>query len=433
MTQRGLAMKSGFFLVCACLFAPAWAQQATVSDHIAAGNRILWEAQTRAMEQCSTSRVVVTLPKIGSGDKQETLDAVLTFEWTGGCAEGKRDGAGVLTWHTERPSVGANGPTTFKITTAAEGRFVKGKRLGMWCITRAQSAFGGAPPNLHPTGLGCALMEGNQKPVSSLYLKQQDGRWQENLVGASGGTFLAAGELEAQSARMLADAAAGKSDLKAQLVVQSRGLDDLVRGSKIVVSLSPTPIPLTDKRIAVVLSSQAVRELEKFKRERQALIDASAGLRGQAAAERAKFIQASNPDRLLGNVFKVAKKQARDVQPADDLASLQQGAFDYALVLDWKANTRLDLLGRYRKEDWPQARGSVSGLTCQSTSAFLVTRELKAVRQIPAFSECYPVTPSATGDEAYMWLLAAAFARAWGDGPDDTGLTGGTLEWFFKY
>lgn len=57
---------------------------------------------------------------------------------------------------------------------------------------------------------------------------------------------------------MLAAATAGKTDIKAKVAMESRGLDDLVRGSKIALALSETPIQLKGKRVALVLSSQTV-------------------------------------------------------------------------------------------------------------------------------------------------------------------------------
>lgn len=403
-------------------------------------NTLLREAESRAMEQCDTSRLVVPLPVFDYSNRQErVLDGVISsITWSGGCVDGKREGPGVLNWRYEKPMrfqperpLNEQAKTTF--TKTAEGSFVKGRRLGLWCITKAQVTFsnGESTPS---SDLGCYLISGEGKPVTPQYVKQPDGSWQESVLGSPGASTLAAGTLEAQSAKMLADASAGKTDSKAKVVMESRDLDDLVRGSKIALALSQTPIPLKGKRVALVLSSQTVGELERFKREREALIAASAGLRGEAAAERARFIRASNPDRLLINVLKVVRTHAGQVQPADDLSGLTDGGFDYALVVDWKSMTRFDQLGKYTKEAWPpKPFGAVSGVACDAMRGFLINRDLKVVKQLPAFPSCQSDTSESTGDQAYMWILATYYANWWGNRPEDTGIAVMGLDAFLKY
>lgn len=383
---------------------------------------LLNEAVTRAMEQCGTTQFAVSLPQYSYAKQAEvTYEANVSIdEWSGGCADGKRDGDGVLSWHTE-DRLGIT-EVKHKITITAEGRFVKGKRLGMWCVTKLQSALDDKPSSRAPlTGIGCSIKDSYDAPFG-LYIKQPDGRWQEYVQGAPKAMFLAAGELEALSSKLLTDAAAGKTDLKAQVVVQSRDLDDLVRGSKITLGLSAVPPSLKDKRVAIVLSSKMVSELERFKRERQALIDASAGLRGEAAEERNKFIHASNPDRLLTTIFKVLKKHIKDVQPADDLAGLKEGGFDYALVMDWQSMTRFDQLGKYSKEAWPLIPyPTTSGVVCESLGGFLISRDLKAIRKMPGIPNCQQNHFPTTGDHGYMQILAAHFTNSWGDGQGNFG------------
>lgn len=312
---------------------------------------------------------------------------------------------------------------------------MKGQRLGMWCVTKFQVALSDRKSNPQEplNGLGCYLIAGSQ-PVTPQYIKQPDGRWQEYVQGAPGASFLAAGELEAQSAKLLANAAAGKTNLKPQVAMQSRDLDDLVRGSKIGLALATAPIPLKDKRIAIVLSSQTISEFERFKRERRALIDASAGLGGEAAAQRAKFIQASNPDRLLVNILKVVQRHAKDAQPVDNLAGLKEAGFDYALVVDWKSFTRFDQLGKYNKEAWPAKPSPlISGIACESLRGFLINRDLKVVKQLRAYPACQGGESIESGDHAYMSTLARYFVNRWGKGPDDLGMLTIGLDAFLKY
>ncbi len=422
------------------------------------------EAEARAMEECSTNRTVYSYPTVvhdyfskhedGITEKEMTAEGVISFVWTGGCVAGKRDGDGVLTWTEEevtntRIDQTSNLEIRNVYTTRSEGRFVNGQRLGLWCMTyRNQTIAKGGGSDIAPaerSDSGCSVFAGHTNNLTGNYRKQPDGSWHKYDELGSTGLSLAAGALEAQSAKVLANAAAGKTDLKIpELIVQNRALDDLVRGSKIVLALSAAPISLKDKRVAIVLSSQTVSELERFKRERQALIDASAGLRGEAATERAKFIQYSNPDRLLVNILKVVQKHVKSAQPADDLVELQKGGFDYALVVDWKSMTRFDQLGKY--DSFPIYRelksppvvawkaGTVTALAGESLGGFLINRDLKAVQHFSPFPTVNLRWPleSKSDDQVYMSRLAAFFEKQWGKSPDDRGDVIFGLDYYLK-
>lgn len=408
--------------------------EADVARQLAAGRRYIEieaEAIARAQQECSTTRAVFGYPDPSTAG---TKEAVLSLEWTGGCAAGKRDGSGVLSWSVEKDL----GQSVRSVSAwKSEGRFVNGERLGMWCTTYNMQVKVKDRLATNVADSGCSVLAGHLKPLTGNYRKQGDGSWRLHAVdGSPTDSTLAAGALEAQSAKVLADAAAGKSDLKVQVTVQSQSLDDLVRGSKIVLAPSAAPVSLKGKRIAIVLSSQTVSEIDRFKRERQALIDASAGLRGEAAEERAKFIQVSNPDRLLVNILKVVQKHAQSAQPVDDLAALKEGGFDYALVVDWKSATRFDLLGKY--DSFPRAptaaayqnletRKTLPAFAGDSLGGFLVSRELKAVRQFPANRDFLVKPPPAkwdadlSADRTYLMLLAKFYADAWGNGVFELG------------
>lgn len=449
-------------MICGFLLAgpaSAWAAEGqTYGDRLTAiserAERLLHEAERQAMEQCSTTRIVVPLPGLETKFTEQDMGAprisyvertfktTVSIEWSGACADGKRDGEGVLSWTEEREREAGTATVEAR---RSEGRFVKGQRLGLWCETYKIQVINAQGQLSHERSdnYGCSILAGHGKPLTTNYRKQPDGSWRE-LSGygfeSPTGVSLAAGALEAQSAKVLADAAAGKTDLKAAFVVHNQSLDDLVRGSKIVLSLSAAPISLKDKRIAIVLSSQTVNELERFKRERQALIDASAGLSGKAATERANFIQASSPDRLLITLLKLVKKYVKDAQPADDLTGLRKGGFDYALVVDWKSMTRFDLLGKYDSFPMPPSDIRQKSIETQvkyvvvgeSLGGFLISRDLKAVKQIPALPYVtmrgkiirMSFDNSDRSDEDYMRRLAGDFAGNWGDDNGYSAFTG---------
>jgi len=402
-------------------------------------DKLLREAESRAMEQCDTTRIVVPLLRIVPGldlgtYTERTVDTTVSIEWSGACVDGKRDGVGVLNWIEEREE-----KTRFIVDWRSEGRFVKGQRLGLWCMTsKIQMTRGSVIREISDSG--CSVIAGHTKPLTANYRKQSDGKWKEYTANKPSDIALplAAGTLEAQSAKVIADALAGKTDLKVELVVvaQSSILDDLVRGSKIVVAPGSKPISLKDKNVALVLSSGMVTELERFKRERQAFIAASGGMSGEGAKLRAEFIAASDPQRLLVNIAKVLRKHAKTVQPADDLVGLQKGRFDYALIVDWKSLTRFDQLGKF--DNFPRSSGKKSGhdewnagapaIAVETMQGFLVNRDLKAIKIFIASPANVILKSSVrtagigfTGDNDYMDYLAIYFKSGWGEGADDIG------------
>lgn len=419
--KKHLILMGYAFLLTGTVVATTLASAAeSYTDIVMRAGKLTREAEARAMEQCSTSRIVVQVPHMDFGTNiVKTVDRTVSIQWTGSCVNGKREGEGVLTWSQELDY----GDSRDVVTNIAEGRFVKGQRLGLWCETMK---WGKGEIS------GCHVLGGHTKLLTKLYNKQPDGSWllyTDSLTGIGAtrtGMSLAPGTLEAQGTRVLADAAAGKKDLKVEVAGQSKSLNDLVRGSKIALAPSFEPIPLKNQRVAVVLSSNMIKEMERFKRERQALITSSAGLTGTAAQYRAQFIAASNPDRLLTNIAKTLGKHAKSVQAADDLVGLKQGAYDYALIVDWKHITRFDLLGKFGKFPadnfgQPMPAGSPLSYAGESLEIFLVNRELKAIKHSPGVDWGKGRPAEDTDDQAYMSGLAYFFEHKWGKGPDDVG------------
>jgi hypothetical protein len=268
-------------------------------------------------------------------------------------------------------------------------------------------------------------------PLTRSYHKQPDGGWIDyQAKGVVEGTSLAPGTLEALSAKVLADAAAGKTMRAPELSFQHQALADLVPGAKTVFAPSPTPIPLKDKRVAIVLSTRAISELERFKRERAALITASARLSGEAAKYRATFTSASNPDRMLVNVAKTARKHIKSVQSSEDLIDLHEGKFDYALIIDWSYKTRFDLLGKY--DNFTDKLGIAPA--CESMSLFLVSPELKVINQFHSLPSCADkLEHKEKGDAGYLHKLSLGYEWLWGKGLDQTGALMAGLDYFLKH
>jgi hypothetical protein len=86
------------------------------------------------MSQCDSQRIVVPIPTDDGCKKPERMiDYIFSItSWSGECVDGKREGKGVLTWVEENAEPSYLGIWVVS-TWRAEGHFVKGKRLGLWC------------------------------------------------------------------------------------------------------------------------------------------------------------------------------------------------------------------------------------------------------------------------------------------------------------
>jgi len=391
----------------------------------------LGEGRLHTAENCDSTQARVPYPyaykkALNQPLQEETREAVITITgWTGGCKDGKRDGHGELAWRVEKKE-----DQVIVSEHREEGRMVAGRPFGMWCTRHFNISFDGKPFNTVDLVGSCHLWVGkfDQKTSTGAYRKLPDGRWQ--LWGGMGpaepASYLAAGELEARSEKIIASAATGDTNVRVEVRLETRALDDLVRGAKITLAPDPGAVSLKDKRVAVVLSSQTISEIERFRRERQVLIDGTLGMSGDAAKIRARFITASNPDRILESIAKLLRGHTREVVPVDSLAGMSAAELDYALVLDWKSFTRMDLLGKY--DEFPigkvgDARNALSGY---QLSAFVVSPDLRAVRQYTGSPFTTPKFAGGSGvylagDSGYLFRLANHFESMWGKAADDAG------------
>lgn len=400
-------------------------------------NFLLHDFQLQVMRDCGNTVGKTTFKQlpfdVAKPAKEEIGQATVSITgWTGGCVDGKRDGAGTLTFSVARDSSEFSSVANWKV----DARFVRGELRGLYCILEFESVSQGRSRKLDITG--CSLVTGEpvRGPQAS-YRKAADGRWQ--LWGSRGPAmpevYLPAGALEAESEKLIAAAKAGKAPVAATVTMESRALDDLVPGARIALAPTPGAVSLEGKRVALVLSSRSLDEMERFKRERQALIDQTRSLTGDAAKARARFIEASNPNRLVTNLAKVVGRKAKQVVDAEDLSGLGQ-AYDYALVVEWASLTRLDLLGKFDSfpvSTWEDEQaGKAAALSGESVGGFLVGPGLKAVKQFPGKATVWGSKKDFPyqGDLRYLSQLAAYYEKQWGMGPDDTGF--GFMELDFR-
>lgn len=433
MKKTNLALTVCSFLLAGAALALTPQEQALndrAAEVAARANAMLLAAQSKAIEQCDVTSVVVPFPYVDvRSGIEKSVDVATSIEWSGACVEGKRDGEGVLIWTENREQFGAR----VVRKRQAQGRLVKGKRLGIWCQTDYMQVNGrdAAPDS------GCSVFAGHDRPLTGNFRKQEDGIWQEISNRKPTGSTLKAGSLESMSAQVLAEADTTKPSAVVGVAGQNAALDDLVRGSRIIIAPSAAPIALRDKRVALVLSSNTLKELERYRRERQKLIDASSGLSGNAAKFRNEFIFASSPERLLAGLLKAVQREVKLAEPADDLTGLQKGKYDYAFVFDWKDGSKFDLLGRYDRFPMGEAGRVDTYVACEFLTGFLITPDLKAVKTMPGYTTEGCTRKRAddglSGDEAYFKKLAEHYSYFLGKGGDSRGDLAFRLHKFLKY
>jgi len=441
------------------------AESKATSDRWDQSSKAQEALRTRVLEQCGLSSGTTQYPAIFNLSSSNTIPTeTMVFEvktWTGGCVAGKREGQGVI---VTREDITQDYPEAIRKTTLvkAERHYVRGKQQGLSCVL-VNTYFHNDEPAWSNRGLGCQIWAGENS--SAFYRKLPDGRWEETAgdnVPRTLSVLLAAGTLEAESDRIVAEAEAGKTDIAMrQFTVTSDVLDGLIAGMTIRPAENKEPVSLKGKRVALILSSNSIKELERFSKERQSLIDASAHI-GQAGAksaqqksgadaatdaltgisnaeqrERARFIDASRPELLLQGIADALRRDAGKVVAVDDLTGLSRGEFDYALVVDWRSLTRFDLLGKFQalpaRDGYDSLPASV--VAGQSLGGILITPGLKSLGVYGGGAhvnwktgDCAESKREHTCDLQYMKTLADFYQVNWLN-PQEVG---GTAAYWFR-
>lgn len=416
-------------------------------------DKVVNALKSQVLSKCGLSSGSVTYPAVQlDWDSNQVVDETTRFEvtaWSGECASGFRSGSGVI---ATRETTHA-GPRSVEgtVLVKAQGRYLVGKPQGLWCITDHPYLQNGKPAQL-TLELGCRLLANGQ--ASAIFHKLADGRW-EQIDGSGHATappvVLAAGSLESESSRIIAEALAGKADIALRpFNAQSDALDGLIAGMHIRSGGGKQDVSLKGKRVALIVSSRTIAEMDKFTRERQALLDASANVMASpetansardaismqlaaafgpdlnAVEQRERFMAASATDKLLLRVADALRRVAREVVPVEDLTGLAHGDFDYAFVLDWQSLTRFDLLGKYKAvptfKDYDSADASL--VAGQKLGGFLITPQLEAVRTYSGkpdagykLGDCEQSKKIKTNscDRDYFKALADFYETAWND------------------
>ncbi|WP_291209262.1 hypothetical protein [Hyphomonas sp.] len=315
-------------------------------------------------------------------------DHAYTAQWTGGCVDKLRDGFGQFT-NEDRllltPLTGSFPSSTFTTVKVEEGTLVRGRYAGLWCRL---SLKGNGEENQKPTT--CALRSGN---VSlGQFVKDETGSWRRaDVYGevSESPEVYAPGSLEAESQRLIAEARAGSFGGPINLQGQAEALTDLVAGASIRLSTDEPVRSIRGKRVAIVLSTRTLDDLQRWTAEREKVIEEMQRYRSNTQFESyfSQFVSNSDPTRLVGAATTSILSAGGIPFAADDLSVLQDGSADYVLIVDWRYSARIPTSVRSLKamsicalED-PCENDEIYD---SSVSTYLVTRDMRAA-VVPSF------------------------------------------------
>jgi hypothetical protein len=283
-----------------------------------------------------------------SGANLELITAPFTISvtgWTGGCKNGKRDGAG----RYDTVSSMSPGGSSFTSSGTEEGTAVDGRRIGLWCNpkTRTQS------PNYVRT---CRLY-GIDGIYAGQYRKLDDGRWyvtmlQSKDVVPDAAITLPAGTLEAESDRLIAAARAGGPSGPSRLMLSSSAFDNLTQGATMRPGTAPHRIDLRGKRVALVFTDATLAAIKRIPADLQTAMAASGMSADPSSYASQMMINNASIDMLLKSLGAPLLRAGAIVSPANDLTSLTNGSADYVMLVDW----RYDWHANYTQRDFQRLK-----------------------------------------------------------------------------
>lgn len=344
-----------------------------------------YDAMIAGMRMARASCAVTTAHRtVTNSNPQLIHNYDLTIKsWSGGCVNGKRDGLGrfaeeqVLDYPKQ---TGTFSHYTWNYTE--EGMMVGGSQIGLWCVSDFFTTVNGKI--IERPGRTCSLMNGAE--MTDTYLKQPDGRWKifDGQSSAMDAGALAAGTLEAESERLISAARAGKPAAQIELTLQAPELTDLLRGGRITQAYSKRPLGLADKRVAIILSTNTIGEIARYRKQYMSLADSNSRSNDDS---RKKALASANPDALLTAVAAGVRSKSAKVFPADDLSVLTDGKADYALIVDWRFDGKVDFTkGQFASVPVCGTEQYVANkcpaLFRQKFVGYLVSSDLKAIRRV---------------------------------------------------
>lgn len=309
------------------------------------------------------------LPLTKCGVSSTNVSGVMTtMQWTGACVDGFADGPGVLAVTAHSESSGF----VMDAQSRVEKTYRRGYQVGLLCWVTSEIVLNKVKqPDLSGR---CRVVDGVRS--TSDYRRAPSGSWIKSspliiaATAADDAPIVApAGALEALSAAVLADYDAGRKP-EFRLPVSSSILAEFVGGGRITSQPAEGPLDLKHKRVALILSGGTISEFDRFRRESQAFLTATAGQDSRPGSHRNVFMAQASPDRLLARWTDGLAGQVGALVAADDLGVLASGKADYAIIVDWRFKARFDVSGAtYAKLPVCKAAGETERKTCEPVYA----------------------------------------------------------------
>jgi hypothetical protein len=282
------------------------------------------EMSDRLFASCDLSQAALTdlrfYNQASDEMKQETVNMKIT-RWSGGCKDGKRDGAGKYRLRMEAAIGGEAGTSESEV----QGTAVNGKQVGLWCEQSGSR-------DLKQT---CSLF-GPDATYGS-YSETGDGHWYPaNWTGDRVGEIPAAA-LQAESERLIAVARAGENAGATAFTIKLPALANLTQGEAIRIAPRPhhSKIDLRGKRVALVYSDATLAAMKQFRSDAQTALTAAATSTDFYPKFRADFAGWATPERFMQSIGAPLLRAGATIVPANDLGALARGEADYAFLVDW--------------------------------------------------------------------------------------------------
>jgi TPR repeat protein len=259
--------------------------------------------------------------------------------WIGGCKNGYRDGPGIEVYEYKSQYSATHQET--------QETYAEGVEAGLRCTTSDISASDGKI-STGPTLVGRCLLTLPYIGAGwwPMLRRSSSGEWhvddsRDDFPRADPSPIVVEGAaVEQANASLIQAAQAGSAAGKIELPLQSLMLADLLPEGRSALTIDPTdPVDVAGKRVAVVLSSQALKEIDRWKaaREQFARTKGYGLLAGPAdAGALAQSLEKGDPSKLVASLVSTLRTVAGSVVPAEDLSPLTRGEADYAVVADWR-------------------------------------------------------------------------------------------------
>jgi len=339
-----------------------------------------------------------------------------TTPWSGACANGLKEGKGKITIRTRTDYTDARfGPIISEYESS--GFFVRGQPAGLNCTDVLNNTDKGKPVQWGMPHY-CKLLLG--EVYSPFLIKQSENNWRVlpiQSVERYPEIYATANDVEAVSAKLIEQVKSGNLIGPIALRVQIPDAADLVQNGELTLGWSVEPLPLTSKRVAIVLTSNTEKEFARFDTMRHGFFSKTAGVK-DLWGHRKDYMARSDPKNMLMNISTAFAEKAASVLSAGDFSVLGDGGADYVALVDWRFKGNFDL-SKSQLQGLPVCGDGGDDSQCppfydDDLSIFVINKDLHIVRALSTSAgrverSSYPDTKSSL-DELFDQMYTRTFA-----------------------